>query len=201
MLLCPVAVVLVQFFVVIRWVTMLDDTMLISSAEEGGYVFSSVCLSVCLSVRLLANLWTDFDEIFCRGSTWLKDQVVQFWWRSGSRFGSGSPKSEIRILRIAVFGGGLCSLSISSWWLFLLLSEWCIYFCDWLIVWTQLWTSQWEAECLLLDMPCLHLSPVCSLGWNGIPTSFYFLSISSSVVSNMDKFSVVENPATLPCSY
>jgi len=33
------------------------------------------------------------------------------WWRSGSRFGSGSPKSEIRILRI---GGGLCSLSISS---------------------------------------------------------------------------------------
>jgi len=37
--------------------------------------------------------------------------VIQFWWRSGSRFGSGSPKSEIRILQI---GGGLCSLSISS---------------------------------------------------------------------------------------
>jgi len=37
--------------------------------------------------------------------------VIQFWWRSGSRFGSGSPKSEIRILRI---GGGLWSLSISS---------------------------------------------------------------------------------------
>jgi len=37
--------------------------------------------------------------------------VIQFWWRSGSRFGSGSPKSEIRILRI---GGGLCSLSASS---------------------------------------------------------------------------------------
>ena len=31
-----------------------------------------------------------------------------------SRFGSGSPKSEIWILRIAVFGGGLCSLSTSS---------------------------------------------------------------------------------------
>jgi len=30
------------------------------------------------------------------------------------RFGSGSPKSEIRILRIAVFGGGLFSLSASS---------------------------------------------------------------------------------------
>ena len=37
--------------------------------------------------------------------------MVQFWWRSGSRFGSGSPKSEIRMLRI---GGGLWSLSISS---------------------------------------------------------------------------------------
>ena len=57
-------------------------------------------LFVCLSVGLLANLWTDFDEIFCRGRAWLKDQVIQFWWRSGSRFGSRSPKSEIRILRI-----------------------------------------------------------------------------------------------------
>jgi len=27
-----------------------------TSAEEGGYVFGSVCLSVCLSVGLLANL-------------------------------------------------------------------------------------------------------------------------------------------------
>ena len=65
-------------------------------------------LFVCLSVGLLANLWTDFDEIFWRVG--LKDQVIQFWWRSGSRFGSGSPKSEIRILRI---GGGLCSMSIA----------------------------------------------------------------------------------------
>jgi len=70
-----------------------------------------VCLFVCLSVGLLANLWTDFDEIFWMGRAWLKDQVIQFWWRSGSRFGSGSPKSEIRILRI---GGCLCSLSTSS---------------------------------------------------------------------------------------
>ena len=70
-----------------------------------------VCLFVCLSVGLLANLWTDYDEIFLRGRAWIKDQVIQFWWRSGSRFGSGSPKSEIRILRI---GGGLCSLSTSS---------------------------------------------------------------------------------------
>ena len=83
--------------------------IVITSAEEGDYVFGAVCLSVCLSVGLLANLWMDFDEILWRGRAWLKDQVIQFWWWSGSRFGSGSPKSEIRILQI---GGGLCSLSI-----------------------------------------------------------------------------------------
>jgi len=46
--------------------------------------------------------------------------VVQFWWQSGSSFGSGSPKSEIRILRI---GGGLCSLSISFLVLLCIVSE------------------------------------------------------------------------------
>jgi len=50
--------------------------------------------------------------IFWRGRAWLKDQVIQFWWRSGSRFGSGSPKSEIQILQI---GGGLCSECISCY--------------------------------------------------------------------------------------
>jgi len=89
--------------------------------KEVMFLVRSVCLSVCLSVGLLANLWTDFDEIFYRGRAWLKDQVIQFWWQSGSRFGSGSPKSEIWILWIAVFSGGLCSLSTSSlllwgWW-------------------------------------------------------------------------------------
>ena len=62
--------------------------------------FSSVCLSVCP---------LDYSQTFRRGRAWLKDQVIQFWWRSVSGFGSGSPKSEIRILWI---GGGLCSLSI-----------------------------------------------------------------------------------------
>jgi len=78
--------------------------------KEVMFLVRSVCLFVCLSVGLLVNLWTDYDEIFWRGRAWLKDQVIQFWWRSGSRFRSGSPKSEIQILRI---GGGLCSLSIA----------------------------------------------------------------------------------------
>jgi len=83
----------------------------ITSADRRRLCFRCglfVCLFVCLSVGLLANLWTDFDEILWRGRAWLRDQVIQFWWRSGSRFGSGSPKSEIRIIRI---GGGLFSVS------------------------------------------------------------------------------------------
>ena len=80
--------------------------------KEVMFLVRSVCVFVCLSVGLLANLWTDFDEIFWRGRAWLKVQVIQFWWWSGSHFGSGSSKSEIRILRI---GRGLCSLSASRW--------------------------------------------------------------------------------------
>ena len=93
----------------------------------------SVCLFVCLSVGLLTNLWADFDEIFWRGRAWLKDQDIQFWWRSGSRFGSGSPKSKIRILRIS---GGLCSLSaflVSLWscgWPVFTKWVWYVILCD-----------------------------------------------------------------------
>jgi len=43
----------------------------------------------------------------------VQPQWVQFWWRSGSPSGSRSPKSEIRIM--LAFGGGLCSLSTSSY--------------------------------------------------------------------------------------
>jgi len=64
-----------------------------------------VCLSVCPSVYSQTCEWI-LTKFF--GGVGTKDQVIQFWWRSGSRFGYGSPASEIRILRI---GGGLCSLS------------------------------------------------------------------------------------------
>ena len=87
-----------------------------TSAEEGGYVFGSVCLSVflsvclfvCLSVGLLANLWTDFDEIFWRGTAWLKDKWYNFGGDPDHASDPGVQKSEIRILRI---GRGLCCLS------------------------------------------------------------------------------------------
>jgi len=87
------------------------NTLLPPPKKEVMFLVRSVCLSVCPSdysqtcERILIKK-------FWRGRACLKDQVIQFWWRSRSRFGSGSPKSEIQILRIGV---GLWSLSISSW--------------------------------------------------------------------------------------
>ena len=105
-----------------------------------------VCLSVGLSVylfvrRITRKLVNGFWRNFWRGRAWLKDQVIQFWWQSGSRFGSGSPKSEIWILRI---GGGLCSLSIS----FLL----CIScFLAWWWRWWCYWQFQLFFQCIAID--------------------------------------------------
>jgi len=49
----------------------------------------SVCLYVCLSVYLLTTLrksfQTDLYEIFSEGSQWASEQMIKFWWRSGSR--------------------------------------------------------------------------------------------------------------------
>ena len=42
---------------------------IIITSAEGGYVFTSVCLSVC---RIIEKVGTDFDEISWRA--WLKDQ-------------------------------------------------------------------------------------------------------------------------------
>jgi len=126
----------------------------------------SVCLFVCLSVGLLANLWPVFDEIFYRGRAWLKDQVIQFWWPSGSRFRSGSPKSEIRILWIAVFSGGLFSLSASSYAVFLLKWYMCVHV-DHTPVLYQNNCSDWAgylAYRLPSTHPVLHFKEIRYLG-------------------------------------
>jgi len=74
--------------------------LFITSAEEGRYVFGAFCLSVCLSVGLLANLWTDFDEIFCRGRAWSSTK----WYNIGGDLdhasdpGVQSPKSGSFVL-------------------------------------------------------------------------------------------------------
>ena len=69
------------------------------TSAEGGCVFSSVCLSVCLSVRRITEkvvngFWRNFLEGY---RAWPRYQWVQCWWLSGSPSGSRSPKSEIRI--------------------------------------------------------------------------------------------------------
>jgi len=42
--------------------------------KEEGCVYTSVCLSVRLSTKLLKKLWTDFDEIFRGMGAWRKEQ-------------------------------------------------------------------------------------------------------------------------------
>ena len=75
--------------------------------------------SVCLSIGRSDNwkkLWTDFDEISWRGRAWPwpRDQVIKFWWRSGSPSGSRSSKSEIRIDWI-IDCAGVQRTSVLSW--------------------------------------------------------------------------------------
>ena len=55
--------------------------------HQRGCVIVVVCLSVCLSVSNFAqkNFGTDLHEIFREGWQWASEQMVKFWWRSGSR--------------------------------------------------------------------------------------------------------------------
>jgi len=106
---------------------------LVTSAEEGGYVFTSVCLSVR---RITEKVVNGFWRNFLQGM----DQVITLWWRSRSPSGSRSQESEIWIhwiiakstswtqIKAAIanlhcknhsgillwlaLGGGLCCLSI-----------------------------------------------------------------------------------------
>ena len=101
------------------------DRQIITSAEEGGYVFGSVCLSVCPSdysqtcERILTKFfigvghgsrtkWYNFGGDLDHAS----DPGVQSP-KSGS---SGLLKKLQTDLCHAVFGGGLCSLSASSYY-------------------------------------------------------------------------------------
>ena len=42
------------------------------------------CLSVCLLATLRRNFQTDLHEIFREGWQWVDEQLIKFWWRSGS---------------------------------------------------------------------------------------------------------------------
>ena len=69
-----------------------------TSGEEGGNVFTSVSLSVCLSVRRITEkVVNGFRLNFLEGRAWPRDQGDLFWWRSASPSWSRSPKSKIQI--------------------------------------------------------------------------------------------------------
>ena len=57
--------------------------------RQGGCVnvIVVVCLSVCLFATLHKNLQTDLHKIFVEGRQWANEQVIKFWWRSGSPCG------------------------------------------------------------------------------------------------------------------
>jgi len=54
--------------------------------RQGGYVIVVVCLSgICLVATLRKNFQIDVHEIFTEGRQWANEQMVKFWWRSGSQ--------------------------------------------------------------------------------------------------------------------
>jgi len=53
--------------------------------HQGRYVRNRRCLFVCLLATLRKSFWTDLYEIFREGWQWASEQMVRFWWRSGSR--------------------------------------------------------------------------------------------------------------------
>jgi len=57
-------------------------TDFITSAKE--VMFSS--LFVCLLATLRKNVRTDLHEIFRKGWQWTSEEMIKFWWRSGSSF-------------------------------------------------------------------------------------------------------------------
>jgi len=48
---------------------------------QEGYVI----VVVCLLATLRKNVPTDLHEIFRVGWLWASEQMIKFWWRSGSR--------------------------------------------------------------------------------------------------------------------
>ena len=57
---------------------------------QGGCVFVIVGLSVfvlfvCLLATLRTNFQTDLHEIFREGWQWANEQMLKFWWQSGSQ--------------------------------------------------------------------------------------------------------------------
>ena len=55
--------------------------------RQGGYVIVVVCLSVRLLAALRKNFQTSLHQTFREGWQWANEQMIKFWWRSGSPSG------------------------------------------------------------------------------------------------------------------
>jgi len=53
--------------------------------RQGGYVIVFVGLFVCLLATLRRNFRMDLHEKFREGWQWASEQMIKFWWHSGSR--------------------------------------------------------------------------------------------------------------------
>jgi len=58
-----------------------------SSLSVCLFVCLFVCWFVCLLATLSKSFRTDLYEIFREGLQWASEQMITFWWRSGSPSG------------------------------------------------------------------------------------------------------------------
>jgi len=52
-----------------------------------GRLCGSRCLSICLLATLRKMSQTNLHEIFRESWQWAKEQIIKFWWQSGSPYG------------------------------------------------------------------------------------------------------------------
>ena len=50
-----------------------------------GYCFRRFSLCVCMLVTFCKNCQTDLHDIFREGWQWASEQMIKFWWQSGSQ--------------------------------------------------------------------------------------------------------------------
>jgi len=97
--------------------------LIFTSAKEVMFSSLFVCLSVCLLAALCKNFQMDLHEIFRESWQWANEEMIKFWWRSGSQirvcirirrsgygYGSGPYRDTVKV----GLGGGVHCPSASS---------------------------------------------------------------------------------------
>jgi len=61
------------------------------------------CSSVCLLATLHKNFRTDLHAIFRESWQWANEQMIKFWWRSGSRIATLVKRAVAEACTVPVF--------------------------------------------------------------------------------------------------